>query len=636
MTMNYPQNNMGTGPGKMHPDDKRNMIVFFVMCALLFFAYDFFVGKPNAEARKAQQARIEAAQQQTAAATPDNDVGPLTREEALSRSNRIAIDNPDLQGSIALRGGRIDDLRLKNYFETLDSTTPVTLLTPARVPHALYADFGWLPGAGVTAALPGNDTVWRVQDNTATLSKDSPVTMTWSNGQGLTFERTYALDEHYMFTVTQKVTNTGREAVTLHPFALLSRQGLPRDFAPIAVLHEGPIGLFDDGLEEVAYEDLDDKPRQDFTAQQGWAGFTDKYWFSGIIATDESTGPETYRFIRTETNTAEPIYQVDMTGAALTVAPGTTVTSQVRSFQGPKKLELLNAYAKDDKIDRFDLVIDFGILWFLTIPFFHVLTWLGHTTGSFAVAILVFTCILRILVFPLANKSYRSFARMRKIQPQMVEVREKYADDRVKLQQAIFDLYKKEKVNPMAGCLPILIQIPIFFALYKVLYVTLEMRHAPFWGWIDDMSAPDPTSLFNLNGLIPIDLPQFLTIGAWPIIMGITLFMQQRMNPPAQDPIQARVLGMMPILMVFLMAHFPAGLVIYWSWSNALSLVQQYVLMKQEGVEVHFFRRSKEDKAMADAVAHGPTVHPELEVIEHEVEEKVEKVISPPKPKKKR
>ncbi|HEY8963225.1 MAG TPA: membrane protein insertase YidC, partial [Alphaproteobacteria bacterium] len=518
--MNYPNPNLNpNGPGKMHPDDKRNMIVFFAMCALLFFAYDFFVGKPHKEALKAQQAQMQAAQK--AQQTPEADLAPLTREDALAKSPRIKIDNPDLQGSINLRGGRIDDLKLKTYFETIDETTPVTLLTPARAPHAMYADFGWLPAPGQTASLPGNDTVWQAQDNLATLSVGTPVTLTWNNGQGLSFERTYALDEHYMFTITQKVTNHGREAVSLHPYALLSRQGLPADFAPIAVLHEGPIGLFEDGLEEVTYKDLDKEPRHSFSAEQGWAGFTDKYWFYGIIAADES-GPENYRFLRSQNAQAEPIYQVDMTGAPLTIAPGATATNVVRSFQGPKKLGLLNDYAKQDKIDRFDLVIDFGKFWFLTIPFFHALTWMGHTFGSFAIALLALTCLLRLAVFPLANKSYRSFARMRKIQPQMAEIREKYGDDRAKLQQEIFNLYKKEQVNPMAGCLPILIQIPIFFSLYKVLYISIDMRHAPFWGWIQDMSAPDPTSVFSLFGLIPFDLPQFITIGIWPIIMGIT------------------------------------------------------------------------------------------------------------------
>ena len=631
MTMNYQQPN--TPNGKMHPDDKRNMIVFLAMCGLMLLAYEYFVAGPAKEAAKAQMAQ----RQTITAAAPQEDARPLTRDEALARAPRVKIDNPDLQGSLSLAGGRIDDLRLKNYFTDLSNSTPVTLMTPARAPHALYADFGWLPAPGQAVALPGADTVWRVQDNLATLSKDSPVTVTWNNGQGLTFSRTYALDEHYMFTVTDSVINNTRQPVTLYPYALLSRQGLPEDFKPIAVLHEGPIGYIGDDLHEVTYKDLDKEPRQQFTGG-GWAGFTDKYWFSGIINRTPGSGHDQpgFRFLGANAQSGMPTYQVDLTGVPVTAAPGAAVSNETKLFVGPKKLDILNDYASKQGIDKFDLVIDFGMFWFLTIPFFHILTWLGHTIGSFAIALLLFTCVVKLAVFPLANKSYRSFARMRKIQPQMVEIREKYGDDRARLQQEIFELYKKEQVNPMAGCLPILIQIPIFFALYKVLYVTLEMRHAPFWGWIDDMSAPDPTSVFNLFGLIPVDLPQFITIGIWPIIMGVTLFMQQRMNPPAQDPIQAKVLSFMPVMMVFLMAHFPAGLVIYWSWSNFLSLIQQYVLMKKEGVEIHFFRRSKADKAMEEAVAHGPTIHPELEVIEHEVEEKVEKAITPPKPKKKR
>jgi YidC/Oxa1 family membrane protein insertase len=331
---------------------------------------------------------------------------------------------------------------------------------------------------------------------------------------------------------------------------------------------------------------------------------------------------------------------MDITGAPVSVAPGATITDTMHAYVGPKKLNLLTDYKKKLDIDRFDLIIDFGIFWFLTIPFFHILAWLGHTTGSFAVALLLFTCMLRLAVFPLANKSYRSFARMRKIQPEMLALREKHGEDRAKLQAAIFELYKRENVNPMAGCLPILIQIPIFFSLYKVLYVTLEMRHAPFWGWVHDMSAPDPLSVATLFGLIPWDPPALINIGVWPLVMGCTLFMQQRLNPPAQDPIQAKILAFMPVMITLMMAHFPAGLVIYWSWSNCLSILQQYVLMRKEGVEVHFFRRSKADKKMADAVAHGPSIHPaeeeikeELDVIEGKV---LEKTISPPKPGKKR
>jgi YidC/Oxa1 family membrane protein insertase len=621
--------------GSMHPEDKRNLIIFFALCLAGYFLYDVLVSQPRL--KQAEAARAVAAKQVPVAAEP---AAVLTETEALALSPRIEIDNPDLHGSLSLKGGRIDDLALRQYFETIEKTKPVTLLAPARTAHPLYLDFGWL---GDNVPTPDGNTAWQVKNaGSGALSKDNPVTLAWSNGQGLAFEQTYKLDDQYMFTVTQSVINNSGAPVTLYPYAALTRQGLPADFVKNAVMHEGPIGFIGGDLHEVGYHKFDKEPRRDFSGG-GWAGFTDKYWFSGIISRGGAAeNNPSFRFVKSDAARA-PVYQVDMKGAPVTVAPGARVDIPVEAYVGPKKLAVLNGYARDQDIDRFDLVIDFGKFWFLTIPFFHVLTWLASAIGSFAVALLVFTCIVRLAVFPLANKSYRSFARMRKIQPQMLEIREKYGEDRARLQQAIFELYKKENVNPMAGCLPLLIQIPIFFSLYKVLYISLEMRHAPFWGWVHDMSAPDPLSVATLFGLIPWNPPTLINIGIWPMIMGLTLFMQQRLNPPAQDPVQAKILGFMPVLMTLLMAHFPAGLVIYWSWSNCLSILQQYVLMKKEGVEVHFFRRSRADREMAEAVAHGPAVHPaseelkhDLEVIEGKAEEVIERPISPPKPGKKR
>jgi len=623
-------NQMPNQPGQMHPQDKRNMILFFVICVLTFMGYDHFVQKP-------QRAALEVARTQAAAQAPVAGVidtqSILSRADAVALNQRIAIDNPDLLGSISLKGGRLDDLSLRQYFDTVEKKTPVTLLSPARTDTPLYLDYGWLADAGITTKLPDANSEWRLKDGSrAPLSKDNPVTLTWANGQGLTFEKTYTLDDQYMFTVTQTVTNKTTQPVALHPYAALTRQGLPADFVKNAIMHEGPIGYLGNTLHETQYKDLDKKPRVDFTSKDGWAGFTDKYWFTGIIPADVTD--KTFRFIRADAG-AKPVYQIDMTGAPISIAPGASVSHAVRSFVGPKKLDVLDGYKETLDIRRFDLVIDFGMFWFLTIPFFHILTWLGHSIGSFAIAILVFTVILRLVVFPLANKSYRSFARMRKIQPEMVAIRERYSDDRVKLQQAIFELYKRENVNPMAGCLPLLLQIPIFFSLYKVLYITLEMRHAPFFGWIHDMSAPDPLSVFTLFGLIDWTPPSILQLGIWPIIMGVTLMLQQRLNPPMQDPTQAKVMQLMPIIITALMAHMPAGLVIYWSWSNCLSIVQQYVLMRQEGVEVSFFHKSSADKKMEEMVAHGPHIHPAAEEIAEDLEaiegKIIEKTVTPPK-----
>lgn len=627
--MNAPLN----GPqGSMHPEDKRNMLIFFLMCVLAFVAYDFFVSKPQQRAIAEQKAAAAKASITNANAPSVDDQSIKPRAEALAGTGRVAIKSETLSGTIATRGGRLDDMSLLKYSTSIDDATPVALMNPTHTEHPLYMDFGFLsdqPG------MPDSTTPWQAAGD-GTLTPEKPVVLRWNNGRGLTFERSYALDDKYMFTITQKVTNNSGTPVTVHPYASVTRQGLPADFVK-SVVHQGPTGYFGDDLHEVKYDDFKKKPRLDFEANSGWGGFTDQYWFSGLVGTGDAK--KTFRMVKAD-GSAMPIYQIDMTGAAVTVAPGASASDTVYAFVGPKQLQMLDDYAKSLKIDRFDLTIDFGMFWFLTIPFYWLLTWLGHSIGSFAVALLLFTLLVRIAVFPLANKSFRSFARMRKIQPRMLEVREKYGDDRVKLQQAIFELYKKEQVNPMAGCLPLLIQIPIFFALYKTLYITLEMRHAPFWGWISDMSAPDPLSVFTLFGLIDWNPPQILHIGIWPLIMGVTLWVQQRLNPPPQDPVQAKIMGFMPVIITGLMAHFPAGLVIYWSWSNFLSIIQQYFLMKKEGVEVHFFTRSAEDKKMAEIVDKGPNVHPAEEEIKEDLEaiegKVLEKKISPPKPSKKR
>lgn len=580
---------MNNNPNATHPEDRRNLIIFLLLCLCAYMAYDHFIHQPNlAKARAAAAVR----QQSTAqAVAQDPDAGRIfDRAQALAMSERVAISNPDLSGSINLKGGRIDDLSLTQYFTTPGGNVPVVLLAPARTAYPQYAEINVL---GSNVKLPQADTLWALkQGSPATLSKDTPVTLVWNNGEGLAFERRYAVDDQYMFTITQTVINNSKKPVTLNVFASVTRHGLPEGEENTAVMHEGPIGLVDGVLQEESYKKVEKDPNQVFPGKSGWVGITEKYWFTGIIP--NQLQDNSYRFVSQALPVAQKrAYQADVTGPAKTVGPGGTMEETIQLFSGPKKLGLLKDYEEALNIEKFDLVIDFGMFWFLTKPFSLVLTWLGHTIGSFAIAILVFTVIIRLCVFPLASKSYRSFARLRRVQPQMVELREKYVDDRQQLQKAIFELYQKEKVNPMAGCLPILIQIPIFFALYKVLYVTLEMRHAPFWGWIDDMSVADPTSMFNLFGLIPWTPPALLMIGAWPLIMGITLFLQQKLNPPAVDAVQAKILMLMPVFMTFLLAHFPAGLVIYWSWSNTLSILQQYVLMRQEGVKVHLFAKDE-------------------------------------------
>lgn len=590
MTQNNFQSPLGQN-GSIHPDDKRNLLIFFVICLALFYGYNHFVQKPQAEAAKALQAQQQAvAAQRPLTATPNAPETIQTVDAALGGETRLPIEGTDLTGSINLQGLRFDDARLKTYFEDLKNTQPVRLLAPARTDSPQFFDIGWV-NAGTTAVeLPNAETVWKVEGEAKTLTPETPVTVTWQNPQQVLFKVTFTLDQHYMVGVTQLVENKGKQAVVVAPYTSVARHGQPK-VVSAGLSHDGPMGYIAGQLEQATYKNLEKEPLQNFSGQAGWIGIAEKYWFAGL-ATNETTA-KTYRIAAVDGAFNRKNYQSDITGAPVEVAAGAVVSSASYMYVGPKKLALLNGYEKSLNIPRFDLVIDFGWLWFLTIPFFHLLTWLGQVFGNFAVALLVFTVIVRIATFPLANKSYRSFARMRKVAPQMKEIQERHKNDREKLQKSIFELYQREKVNPMAGCFPILVQIPIFFALYRVLSITIEMRHQPFWGWIADMSAPDPTSVFNLFGMIPWQTPALLTIGVWPILMGITFYLQQLMSPPIADPTQRFILKFMPVFMVLTMAHFPAGLVIYWTWSNALSIVQQYVLMRSEGVDPHIWAELK-------------------------------------------
>lgn len=609
---------------QMHPQDKRNLIIFTVICIGLFFAYNHFIYKPRLEVLRQKHAA-----QQAEIAAPDlNDTarqaatGPISTDDARANAPRVDIDSHTLHGSFQLKGGRIDDLVLKNYHQTVTKEDPVALFAPARTEYPQYAEFGWLPGSD-SVAVPGRDTVWRKASGDV-LSPTSPIVLEWSNGAGLTFRRTIELDHQYMFTITDSVVNNASADVTLFPYALVARLGLPSHMNDSAIIHEGPLAYIDGELREGSFHDLPDgEDTLDAKGQAGWIGITEKYWLAALIPSGESAGR--FRFDAQPIDGGKHKFQSEYTGEAVTLSAGAKTEKTIRMFAGPKIVSTLESYENKYGIPHFDLAVDFGIFYFLTRPFFTILTWIGHTTGSFAMAILIFTVLLRLCVFPLANKSFRSFARMRKLNPQLIELREKFSDDRQRLQKEIFELYQRENVNPMAGCLPILVQIPIFFSLYKVLYISIEMRQAPFWGWISDMSEKDPTSVFNLFGLIPWNPPMMLMIGAWPCVMCLTLYLQQRMNPPPQDPIQAKLMMFMPFMITWILANFPAGLVIYWTWSNLLSLVQQYVLMRSEGVEVSFFRRSPQERKLEELIEHGPAgVSPAAEMVEEEIEHLVE------------
>ena len=503
---------------------------------------------------------------------------PSSRKLALEKSPRIKVVSSRLDGSISLAGGDIDDLLLIDYREELDpDSQEIVLLSPSGAPKAYYARFGWVGADGVR--VPDADTPWRA--DSTTLKPGRPVTLRWENGAGLRFTRTLALDENYMFTVTQRAENDGAKAVKLFPYGLISRRGTP-DVTGFYILHEGLLGVFDETLKEVDYDELQETGVVQQSSRGGWIGITDKYWLTALVP-DQKALAKT-RFVHRRDDGAD-MYQVDFLGEQMELAPGATVETKSHVFAGAKEVALLDGYESEFGIARFDLAIDFGWFYFLTKPIFYVLIYINERVGNYGVAILLLTVLIKLIFFPLANKSYKSMSKMKKLQPEMIKLREQFGEDKARLNQEMMALYKREKANPASGCLPIVVQIPVFFALYKVLFVTIEMRHAPFFGWIHDLSAPDPTTVFNLFGLIPVNLPDFLVIGVWPLLMGLTMFLQQKLNPQPADPMQAKIFMFLPIMFTFLLARFPAGLVIYWAWNNFLSVIQQQVIMRRMGVK---------------------------------------------------
>ena len=583
--------------------DQRNLILAIVLSLGILLTYELFIGGPQREAllEQSQTAQTEETGQQPGAeipAPPSGEITPgttagavgeaagaLSRADALAEEPRVAIDSPTLAGSISLKGGRFDDLVLKRYRETIKPNSPlIELLLPVGTVKPYYANFGWSAGPG-GPPLPGRDSLW--QADADSLGPGTPVTLTWDNGQGLRFERILELDENYMFTVTQRVVNDSDADVQLSPYGLISRTGTP-EILGFYILHEGLIGVFNETLEEIDYSDVVDDGQLDFETTSGWLGITDKYWLTALVP-DQERQVEA-RFLHTAQD-GQDKYQSDFLYQTMTIAAGGTATVTSRLFAGAKEARLLEAYRDELSIPLFDRAVDFGWVWFLTIPFFHALHFFAEWLGNFGLSILLLTVLIKIVFFPLANKSYKAMAKMRKVQPEMLELRERYGDDKQKLNQEMMALYKREGANPVSGCLPVVIQIPVFFALYKVLFVTIEMRHAPFYGWIQDLSARDPTTILNGFGLLPWTVPDLgifnlLNLGIWPILMGISMMLQHRLNPQPADPVQAKIFFFMPIIFTFLLAQFPAGLVIYWTWNNLLSILQQAVIMKRAGVPI--------------------------------------------------
>ncbi len=588
--------------------ENRNTILAIVLSLIVLLGWQYFIAQPQLERQQAELQAQQAAEQNPAVqngdpqkpapnVVPGQATAPAstsaapaqTREQALAASARITIDTPKVSGSINLTGGQIDDVRLKDYHETVDKSSPtIVLLSPKGSPNPYYADYGWVADPGANITLPGSDTVWSVVSGDQ-LTPETPVSLQFDNGEGLTFKRTYSLDENYMFTVEQSVENGTGDAVTLYPYGLIARTGEP-DHKSFYILHEGLIGVFgDEGAQEVDYSSLKkDGPVRPAEVNQGWLGITDKYWAATLIPTPGSTFQGNFSYSSKTDN-----YQADFLGKGVTVPAGGNGETSSYLFAGAKQKGLLDAYEESIGVSKFNLLIDWGWFYFLTKPMFWTIDHLYHLVGNFGIAILLVTVMVKLLFFPLANKSYVSMSKMKLVQPQMAEIKERYGDDRAKQQQAMMELYKKEKINPLAGCLPVVIQIPVFFSLYKVLFVTIEMRHAPFFGWIQDLSSPDPTTVFNLFGLIPWDPPQMLMLGVWPLIMGVTMFVQMKMNPAPPDPTQQMIFTWMPVVFTFMLASFPAGLVIYWAWNNTLSVTQQYVIMRRQGVKVELFDNLK-------------------------------------------
>ena len=567
------------------------MLLAIVLSVAILFVFQVLFAPPLAPPGEApvEVADAPAQRDESLPVPPGEAAGDSADEtpvEAISVAEadvgpRLAIDPAGrgrVSGSIALRGGRLDDLFLLDYQETLDpSSARIELFSGQQSARPYYADFGWI---GSDVAVPDADSLWSADRDA--LSPGQPVTLTWDNGAGLVFERTIALDDNYMFTVSQRVRNESDVEVTLYPYGRVSRTGEPTTLG-FFILHEGPLGVFNGTLEEVDYDDLRETPSIKQTTTGGWIGITDKYWLAALVPDPEV---ETTARFHYSGNGGRDRFQVDYLLPAVSIAPGTSESAESRLFAGAKEVMLLDAYEEELGIERFDLAVDFGWFYFLTKPLFFVLDYFFKLLGNFGLAILLLTVCVKAVFFPLANKSYKSMSKMKALQPEMTKLRERHGDDRTKMNQEMMAMYKREKVNPASGCLPIMVQIPVFFALYKVMFVTIEMRHQPFFGWIHDLAAPDPMYLVTLFGAIPWDPPQFLMIGIWPIFMGASMYVQQLLNPQPADPVQAKIFLFMPLFFTFLLGSFPAGLVIYWTWNNLLSVTQQWIIMKRMGVAI--------------------------------------------------
>ena len=602
--------------------DNRNTILAVILSGLVLIAWQYFYNVPQMERQRAQsqnQAQTIKPMQPNPSASPSAPAQAgapsatsaaanalvVSRDEAVAATPRVKIETPSLTGSISLKGARIDDLSLVKFRETVDpNSPPIVLYSPSGTAAPYYAEFGWIATSGSVVRLPDQNTAW-LQEGSGSLTPISPVVLKYDGGEGLIFRRTISVDDRYLFTIKDDVENAGNASVTLYPFALISRHGAP----PVSgyyILHEGLIGyLGEQGLQEYTYKKMDEAKSVSWKVTSGWLGITDKYWASALLP--DSRAQLQARYSADMVGNIRS-YQTDYLEDPQTIAVGGHGSVATRLFAGAKEASVVGinfpiwgpgGYNRELSLNHFDLLIDWGWFYFFTKPMFLGLDFFYRQFGNFGISIILVTVIVKLLFFPLANKSYASMAKMKAVQPQLQALKERYPDDKAKQQQEMMEIYKKEKINPIAGCLPVALQIPVFFSLYKVLFNTIEMRHAPFFGWIKDLSAPDPTNVFNLFGLLPFD-PQvipliggFLVVGAWPIFMGFTQWVSMKLNPAPPDPSQKMIFEWIPVIFTFMLANFSAGLVIYWAWNNSLSALQQAVIMHRCGVKIELWDNLK-------------------------------------------
>ena len=555
--------------------DTKNVIAAISLSAAVIILYSLFFAPSPEEIRKNSKNTNQIEKNSETPTLEDNkELAAISREDAINENERVEFENNDIKGSISLIGGSIDDLIFKNYTNTLNGNDNIVLLNPRKISDGYYVETGWVTN-NKNIDLPNSKTVWEIDGNKK-LTPTQPVTLFWQNKQGIKFEKIIEIDDKFLFTINQKITNNSDKIYNLYPYGQIIRNQAP-DVTNFYILHEGLIGVFDEQLVEKDYEDIEDKKFSQ-NAESGWLGITDKYWITTLI-------PENNKDFRSDFDFKDKFRASFIEINPVEVAANSSVVSKTRVIIAAKEVNTIDGYAENLKINNFDLAIDWGWFYFFTKNFFFAIDYFFKLTGNFGIAIILITICIRIVFFPLANYSFRSMAKMKVLQPEMTRLKELHKDDKMKLQQEMMALYKKEKVNPVSGCLPIFIQIPFFFAIYKVLFVTLEMRHQPFFGWIKDLSEKDPTSIFNLFGLIPWDPPSFLIIGIWPCLMGLTMYLQQKLNPTPPDPIQQKIFMFFPLFLTIILAPFPSGLVIYWTINNILTMAQQVVIMKQTKVK---------------------------------------------------